>query len=103
MVYVCVSVFVCFVGGGRTSGVCVRECVCVLWAGDGRVVYVCVSVFACFVGGGRTSDVCGRECVCVFCGRGTDRSTNLHGHNENLNYKMLTSEWDLNPRRHDYS
>ena len=25
----CVSVFVCFVGGGRTSGVCGRECVCV--------------------------------------------------------------------------
>ena len=47
-----------------------------------------------------------RVCVCVFLGKGRGGGTpHMHGHKESykdLNLKILTSEWDSNPRPHEY-
>ena len=45
--------------------------------------------------------VCVRACV----GKGRGGTPYMHGHKESykdLNLKMLTSEWDSNPRPHEY-
>ena len=44
-------------------------------------------------------------CVCVFFGKGKGGTPHMHGHKESytdLNLKILTSEWDSNPRPHEY-
>ena len=50
--------------------------------------------------------VCMYACVCVcFLGKGRGGTPHMHGHkesNKDLNLKMLTSEWDSNPRLHEY-
>ena len=53
-----------------------------------------------------TFGVCVCMCVCVFFGKGKGGPTpHMHGHKESykdLNLKILTSEWDSNPRPHEY-
>ena len=54
--------------------------------------------------------MCARACVCVcmcvcFMEEGRGGAPHMHGHKESykdLNLKMLTSEWDSNPRPHEY-
>ena len=49
--------------------------------------------------------VCVCVCVCVFLGKGRRGTPHMHGHKESntdLNLKILTSEWDSNPRPHEY-
>ena len=50
--------------------------------------------------------VCVCVCVCVcFFGKGKGGTPHMHGHKESykdLNLKILTSEWDSNPRPHEY-
>ena len=44
-------------------------------------------------------------CVCFFLGKGRGETPHMHGHkesNKDLNLKILTSEWDSNPRPHEY-
>ena len=46
----------------------------------------------------------GTGCVC-FLGKGKGGTPHMHGHkesNKDLNLKILTSEWDSNPRPHEY-
>ena len=57
-----------------------------------------------------------RVCVCVcvaeqtnisicFLEKGRGGTPHMHGHkesNKDLNLKILTSEWDSNPRHHEY-
>ena len=43
--------------------------------------------------------------LCVFFGKGKGGTPHMHGHkesNKDLNLKILTSEWDSNPRPHEY-
>ena len=43
--------------------------------------------------------------LCVFLGKGRGGTPHMHGHkesNKDLNLKILTSEWDSNPRPHEY-
>ena len=43
--------------------------------------------------------------VCVFLGKERGGTPHMHGHkesNKDLNLKILTSEWDSNPRPHEY-
>ena len=52
-------------------------------------VYVCVCVYVC---------------VFFFLGKGRGGTPHMYGHKESykdLNLKILTSEWDSNPRPHD--
>ena len=54
----------------------------------------------------RYKYVCVCVCVCVcFLGKGRGGTPHMHGHKESykdLNLKILTSEWDSNPRPHEY-
>ena len=46
----------------------------------------------------------GTGCVC-FLGKGRGGTPHMHGHKEShkdLNLKIFTSEWDSNPRPHEY-
>ena len=46
----------------------------------------------------------GTGCVCFFCER-EGGTPHMHGQKESykdLNFKILTSEWDSNPRPHEY-
>ena len=41
----------------------------------------------------------------LFLGKGRGGTPHMHGHKESykdLNLKILTSEWDSNPRPHEY-
>ena len=49
--------------------------------------------------------VCVCVCVFFFLGKGRGGTPHMHGHKESytdLNLKILTSEWDSNPRPHEY-
>ena len=44
-------------------------------------------------------------CVCFWEREGGGGTPHMHGHKESyrdLNLKILTSEWDSNPRPHEY-
>ena len=67
---------------------------------------MCVFWCVCVGGGGGGGGACVRACVRVcFFWEGRGGTTLSHGHKESytdFNLKNSTSEWDSNPRPHEY-